>query len=228
VSRRARITPRAARLYTPRMSSAPARRRLPVSPATLLLVAGNLVPAAGVLRFDWTLQALLVAYWLENLINGGFNVARMAAAARPVAPMEMVVTVDGHRTERRTVQYSKARLVALFTGHYSAFMLVHGIMLAALFGPLVTPRDGLGWFLGAMGAGYLADFLIHFLREGEYRAVSPTQVMIRPYGRLVVVHLTIMAGGLVAREHRSAVALTTLVVTKTALDLIVQTVRRRA
>jgi hypothetical protein len=49
------------------------RDRLPA----LALVGANLVPLLGVVLFDWDVRYLLLLYWLENLVIGAFTLVRM-------------------------------------------------------------------------------------------------------------------------------------------------------
>src|SRR5690606_11044050 len=41
-------------------------------------------------------------------------------------------------------------------------------------------------------------FLTNFIGKGEFRAVSAPQMMMRPYGRGVVLHVSIVLGGVLA------------------------------
>lgn len=65
--------------------------------------------------------------------------------------------------------------------------------------PLAGPN------LGVLAAGAIGlaishgfSFWTNYLGRGEYRTLSPSQVMIQPYGRLVIMHLTILLGAFVS------------------------------
>ena len=81
--------------------------------------------------------------------------------------------------------------------------------------PGVTPGgvpmvgEPLGAVAGAVGGGVVlaalslvlshgTSFVVNYLGRGEDRSLSPMELMQQPYGRVVVLHITIMGGGLVA------------------------------
>jgi len=49
-----------------------------VTPSLIVLLAANAVPIFGVLFLGWTVLPLVLIYWLENVVIGGFNVLKMA------------------------------------------------------------------------------------------------------------------------------------------------------
>lgn len=49
-------------------------------PSVLALTAANLIPVVGVLWLGWQVFALLLLFWLENVVVGAFTVLRMLAA----------------------------------------------------------------------------------------------------------------------------------------------------
>jgi hypothetical protein len=64
------------------------------------------------------------------------------------------------------------------------------------------------------------SFWTNYLGRGEYRRLSPAEVMAQPYGRLVILHLTINVGAFVSIFLGTPIgSLLVLVVLKTALDL---------
>jgi hypothetical protein len=64
------------------------------------------------------------------------------------------------------------------------------------------------------------SFWTNYLGRGEYRRLSPAEVMAQPYGRLVILHLTIILGAFVSIFLGTPIgSLLVLVVLKTALDL---------
>src|SRR5438128_1134261 len=51
-----------------------------LTPSLLVLLLANALPIAGVLLLGWTVFPLVLLYWLENVVVGGFNVARLLLA----------------------------------------------------------------------------------------------------------------------------------------------------
>ena len=177
--------------------------RGPVGPAILGAVAVNLIPVLGVLFWGWNAAALMVLYWLENVVIGVFNVARMAACGAAHGRVGIV---------------SSLFLIPFFAVHYGMFCLVHGVFVFTFFGgglahlQTLSTLDGpgdLGRLIGAVLAlqpglktGLWAiivwqgvQFGVFFLAAGAYRKIDPASQMFAPYGRIVVLHITIMAAG---------------------------------
>jgi len=188
-----------------------------VTPSLLALLLANAVPVIGVLFLGWTVFPLLLLYWLENVIVGGFNVAKMLLA-RPAEPIYWA---------------GKLFLIPFFIVHFGGFTFVHGVLLVAFFGPkglqpfdLLTAvpaairTNQLGWGLLSLVASHGFSFFWNYLKNGEYQRASLQTLMGQPYGRIVVLHLTVLFGGWVVMLLGSPVgALVVLVGLKTAADL---------
>ena len=187
-----------------------------VPPSALVLVAANLVPLLGVVAFDWTVFSILLLYWCENVVVGAFNVLKILFAE----PQSLGANLG------------KIFLIPFFTVHYGMFTLVHGIFVMAMFGPranfspsaagfaLAMRQAGIGLAVLAIVVSHGYSFLVNYLGSGEFRRMSPQQLMMQPYARVVVLHVTILAGGFaVMGLHAPVAALLVLVVLKTAIDL---------
>ena len=186
-------------------------------PSVLVLVGANLVPLLGVLGSHWTVFAVLLLYWCENVTVGVFNVLRMLLAS----PKD--VATDA----------AKLFFIPFFTFHYGMFTMVHGVFVLALFGPAgqhfsPSPAAFVAAVRGAgVGLGVLAivlshgfSFLHNYLWGGEYRRASLPLLMMQPYARVVVLHLTILLGGFAAKAAGAPlVALVFLIALKTLIDL---------
>ena len=48
----------------------------------LALVLANLIPLFGVLYLDWDVGSIVVLYWAENLIIGGYTVLKMLVTGK--------------------------------------------------------------------------------------------------------------------------------------------------
>jgi hypothetical protein len=180
-----------------------------------VLVAANAVPLAGVLFFHWSIFAIVLLYWCENVVVGAFNVLKILFAE----PQEFWANA------------SKLFLIPFFIVHYGMFTFVHGIFVLVFFGPHDGMAPSVDLFESAIrqagiGIGVLAVILSHgysffqnYLFSGEYRRMSPQVLMAQPYGRVVVMHVTILAGGIATMSLGSPVAVVVvLIVLKTAID----------
>ena len=214
--------------------------------AVVLLVAFNLVPLAGVLWWGWDLWTILVLYWVENGIVGAFNVAKILTAQGAVLPGTAGWRMNG----RPLTEIARGGIAAFFTIHYGAFWLGHGVFvlvalpliagvsndlggvtinpdgsftgpIGSLFGTQAGPDWGLVQ-LGALGLAlsHGASFGLNYIGRGEYRTTSPGQLMLAPYARVVVLHLTIILGATVSIALGTPIgALVVLVAIKTLLDV---------
>ena len=187
------------------------------SVSAAVLVAANLVAVYGIFAFGWDVFPLILLYWIENVIIGVLNVARMLA-------------VD---PEDRAAWLAKLGLVPFFCVHYGMFTAIHGSLLLAFFGdyasegfsPVPAASQavldyGLGIGVAAIAASHLFSFLWNYLYRGEFRHASLSELMEQPYRRVVLLHLVILLGGFAVAALGSPLwALVPLVAVKVVLDV---------
>ena len=214
----------------------------------VLLVAFNLVPLVGVLFLRWNIPTILVLYWVENGIVGLLNVPKILLASGGTAPAAGNMAASSMAARGLAANGAgglpKAGLALFFLVHYGLFWLVHGVFVFALptfasFGGFTDVRildDGsvriadqfvtmpnMGAVaVGAVGLGIsrLASFFVNFLGRREYLPISPARQMFAPYGRLFILHVTIIFGAFVSLMIGSPIgAIVVLVLVKTGADL---------
>jgi Family of unknown function (DUF6498) len=195
--------------------------------AVVALVVANAIPLIGVLYFGWSVWTILIVYWLENGIVGVFNVLKMRKAEGGDDGSAANWTLNG----APAASVAKAGLIGFFIMHYGLFWAVHGIFVFTLplFASIGSNGSDLGpapdfWtILFAVAALFIShgvSYLFNFIGSGEYQRTSPIKQMFAPYGRLVVLHVTIIFGAIAISTTGAPVALVVvLVVLKTALDL---------
>lgn len=116
---------------------------------------------------------------------------------------------------------SRLALIPFFIVHFGIFMLVHGIFLVTFFGVPKIPIVQLLVMVFLLFLSHGVSYVMYFLLRGEYRWISPNEQMFRPYGRVVVMHLTIIFGGiLVTRFGAPVLALLVMIGIKIAIDLV--------
>ena len=209
------------------------RINLPV----VALVLANLVPVFGVLYLGWDVGAIVVLYWAENLITGGYTLLRMFVTARFSEPFHML----------------------FFCLHYGAFCAIHGLAILELTsfagdradmaahnswpGPLVlvqmfvnlvrqvidaAPAEFLWACLGLL-LSHGVSFLLLFIGQQEYRHTTVRKLMHAPYKRIVVLHVAVIAGGALVTLLGSPVGLLiALVALKTGMDIMLHNRSHRA
>ena len=182
-----------------------------------VLVAANLVPLAGVLWWGWSVFALLVLFWMENVVIGLLFALRMLCAD-PRDP---------------ALWLGKLFMIPFFCVHYGMFTAVHGMFVFMLFGgdkaaqklELAEPalraaeRYDLWLPIGVLVASHAFSFFWNYLYRGEFRRAQLSKLMAQPYGRVMVLHVAILLGGFGTAMLGSPLwALVLLVVLKTGLD----------
>jgi hypothetical protein len=201
--------------------------------AVVALILANLIPLAGVLFLGWNVWAILLLYWMENGVVGVFNVLKILRAEGQEATDGSGPLVNG----RAASSMSKAALVPFFVIHYGMFWVVHGIFVVTLplFGMMGDLAGGdaempgvlegvqplaIGFALIALTVSHGVSYRFNYIGRGEYRRATPSGQMFAPYGRLVVLHITIIFGALaISLTGAPAAAVVILVVLKIMLDL---------
>ena len=220
------------------------------SGAVVALIVANAIPLFGALFLGWNVWMILIVYWLENGIVGVFNVLKILRAEGPVAPgmgfqmngKPMADVGRGAIAGFFVVHYGIFWFVhgvfvltlPLFAGmgEFASGVLVpgEGQFGSGLDGPApLPPATSMtsGFELGAVLLAAVALAISHgvsyrfnYLGRGEYRRTSPAGQMFAPYGRLVVMHVTIILGGMaISLTGAPAVAVAILVVLKIVMDV---------
>lgn len=171
------------------------------NPAAMIGLVADLAPILAVLFWGWGAAALVMLYWVENVIIGAYVVPRMIVAVLgrhgPVGAIGLLFGLP------------------FFAFHYGMFCAVHGIFLVMFLGSQQAVRvspdpftmiqrlfEGslsfaphMNWIvllvIAAHGAVFVWDFLI---RQG-WRESSFDQEMGAPYGRIVILHFGIFVLG---------------------------------
>lgn len=214
--------------------------------SVLVLIAVNAIPLIGVMFWGWSLMMILVLYWVESGVVGVINIFKIANAQGSDSPEAAPITINGNRITIRmsgvATGMSRGPLIGFFILHYGIFWAVHGVFVFAMplfaglanptfdpsspsfgfapmdFGPL--PLDGL--LLGAilLTASHVVSYFTNYIGRGEYLRATPAGQMLSVYGRVVVLHVTIIAGaGVIAVFGTPLAALVLLVGLKTLIDL---------
>jgi hypothetical protein len=181
-------------------------------PPLLLVLLLNLVPVAGVLWAGWSPLQLLLLYWIENVAVGVFNWLKLRDYERfkpPPGPQPFTLS-------------------SFFLMHYGMFTLVHGIFAVVVGLLFAGPGAERAWN-GADGlsmAGVAAALVViqlsnhlHWRAEKGWDEGTADGQMFAPYGRIIVMHLTVLGGALVlALTHAPVAYIALLAVLKTVIE----------
>lgn len=188
--------------------------------SAIVLLLANSFPLFGVWFFDWSIFDVVFLYWAENVVIGVINILRMAVAnPQPVDQGSLQLAM------RRASGGAKFFLIPFFAVHYGMFCYGHQIFLVDLFGDgrslMDVLADSVIWLgIAGIAASHLYSFVTNFLMAGEYRRTDAKALMIRPYGRIVVLHVTIIIGSFLYQALGEPILLLlVLIVIKTLMDL---------
>ena len=176
----------------------------------VLAVLAAAIVAYGVLVLDWSVFVVIALFWLENVIIGVFNVAKML--------------ICGARSGYAASMIAALALSAFFTVHYGMFTAVHGVFVVGLFGEaelgrsvngLFAPLSHMIGYLLADRDGWLAAVLITVLQGAAFfrwlgtannHVATLPALMFAPYGRIVILHITIIVSGVLVIALKAPVA----------------------
>ena len=220
-------------------------------PSVIALVLANLVPLLGVLLLDWRVFDVMILYWAENVVIGVINVLRMITCKPGLGLQQLTDGPAGEglsATQRATVaRFSRGTgylLIPFFMFHYGMFCFAHYSAVTGIFG--AGPASGAGgislfvvplgeawrsplWIgVAAIAVSHLLSFGFNYIGGGEYTRTNLAQLMQRPYGRIVILHVAVIAGGFLVTLFGDPVpALAVLIAVKIGIDLRMHRAERR-
>jgi len=194
-------------------------------PAFIALIAVNLFPLFGILFFDWSVVEPVVIYCLEAFMMGFFFIARM------------LVNSEGSIAE-------KICFIPFFSAWYFVFVIGEAAFVSASF--FTTRHDAPTAFgmqpeefldlwpaiqaqlnLYAVGLAVLALFIFHaksFIKnyiKGDEHKEDMELLVFKPFGRVALLMLIIIPGGLMLYFQKSYMLYAVLLVLiKTVSEII--------
>jgi hypothetical protein len=145
----------------------------------------------------WQVFPILFLFWMENAIIGASTVLKMI--------------ICSPSNERQWV--SKVFMIPFFCVHYGMFTAVHGVFVIFMFGMIggfIKPGEfasgpfdivgiigklQLGWSVLALAASHAVSFAVNYVGNGEYNKSNVVLLMLQPYGRVMIMHITVLFGG---------------------------------
>lgn len=213
------------------VSAAP-RDRLP----SIALILANLIPLVGVALLHWDAFDLISLYWFENLVIGFYTLGK-------------ILLVSHSAPGRPASLKARAATALFFLVHYGIFCGAHGLLLVSvlspgsgsplmtsdtlLAGPLLfvglwvpvarylwalNPHETMMVFVALM-ISHGVSFVQNSLTGQEREQMTLKTAMAAPYPRILVMHATVLLGGLLVEAMHSPVAMLILLVAlKTYVD----------
>jgi len=190
----------------------------------------NVVPAVALLFQRWDVGILILLYWMENVVLGVDNVLRMIVAKpdyssgkiRLVGPW---VEIREGSSVIRAGNSSKFGDILFFLIHYGGFTLGHGFFVLMLIvsdagaesfediESVLRPHVPLlAVALALTVADYAWSFFDEYIRGKGYTKTHHSCLFLRPYGRVLVLHLVILGGAFVLIQLAASPATALLLV----------------
>lgn len=186
-----------------------------------LTVGGNMVPFYGIVFWGWDIFSIFFLYWAENAVIGVYTLMMMGF----------------HEARRGVLAFIGALfMMTFFVFHYGMFCMAHLAILTELFGPdighknfqpedivplLLSPKvQGFYWAMAGLALAQAFQCVQSYITTYS-KAKMPQEIMFSPYGRIIVLHIAILVGGLMAKSMGQPIAaLAVLVAMKTLYDII--------
>jgi hypothetical protein len=225
------------------------RPRYLLYPSTVLLIAADLFPLAGIAFWHWDTFLLLMLYWMDTAVIAFWTIARVAMTPREGLDNLRISSAGGQSTN------APWAVAAFFVLHCGIFMGVHFLFLWVLFSDAWARRihgpadfvqqiivDNRLWLpLALMMLSRGVSFLFHVVRpeviERIERALFPRHpVRIHVpagsvgseiamlYVRVVIMQIAIILGAFLAIALGSMAPFVILILLKTAVDVVIHLV----
>lgn len=154
------------------------------------VIVANAIALVFCIIGEWNAFDVMFLYWAESAVIGIYNVVRILMS-------------------RGTLQHSKFFVAPFFMVHYGIFMLVHLVFIAVFAGMMgrgdkfTSPEKMVLQFfsntytlisIGAMLVSHGFELFDKYIKLREYENTNVMEQMFRPYGRIVLMHLSIIFG----------------------------------
>ncbi|MEM8884468.1 MAG: DUF6498-containing protein [Planctomycetota bacterium] len=195
------------------------------------ILASNAITMAFAWFQHWDLRPLMVIYWCQSIIIGGFNFARMIKLRQ--------FSTEGLKSNGQPVPETakgKWSTAIFFAIHYGFFHVGYLVFLLIEVGG-GSPRDRFGgpwepstidlFLIGAGIFSFLVGHGISFRKNVEADLAGRPNLgtmMFLPYARIIPMHLTIIFGFWFGSQRGAVMLFMTL---KTVADLIMHHVEHR-
>jgi len=194
-------------------------------PSVLLLIATNIIPIFGALFWDWNVFEVVLSYCLETFVIGIIHA------------FKMLLSKGG---------FLKFFMIPFFLFHYNMFVVVQTIFVIIFMseGPgniyfgeapeaqgeanvehlkgFITnmQESSWWWFPIVLALSHLFSYFFNYIGKGEFENKVVANMMIEPYGRIMVQQFTVIGGAFLIGMFNSPLGmLLILIVLKTGLDV---------
>ena len=155
-------------------------------PSFWLLIVTNLATIVLAIVQNWDISTVMWTYWSQSMIIALVNVMRMLALKNPSMKG---IKINGKSAEAR--KYSKVSGAVFFLVHYGGFHLIYAMFL------FMYGLPDMNIVLYASGIFLLNHLFSYFYnRARDEKNQSFAEIMVRPYSRIIPMHISIIFGSL--------------------------------
>ncbi|RYY57156.1 MAG: hypothetical protein EOO09_03755 [Chitinophagaceae bacterium] len=168
-----------------------------------LMIAANLVPVYGVWFLGWHPLDAFIAYALETLLVGGMTVLKLLIAT-------FYKKKDTWYNGEQKQEVSGLFFILFFMVHFGIFVGVQMAIFSGVAGVVPDGKSSLYFLthfptfltgdvrimLSALLLGYLAQDILPFVLNNEYKDTPMIKIMFQPYGRIFVQQFTVILGSM--------------------------------
>jgi hypothetical protein len=214
--------------------------------STLLGLAGNLVPLAGVLYLNWDPFHLLMLYWMETVIVAGFALARLGTVPKTLLGKIKINGVERPATHRNLMELFGTMAGAFISVHFlflwllfsgdwtktvrgpssfvQAFVIQSGAWIPLLFALLA---GAITFLTSQMRPQFARDLQARFFDTGVVEAAPKLDEATHGVGaavggmlgRIVVMQVAVIVGAMLSKKYGSMAPMLIVIGMKTLSDL---------
>lgn len=179
----------------------------------LTLALANISSLIAAFVLQWDVYELMLLFWFESAIIGLFCIIKIIYQTSLIAGIPLSI---------------------FFCVHFGGFMFGHFIFIYTIFGdgmnsgfhPSQVPALVLASFpivwvgISALLLSHLYSFIVNYLGRKEYMHKSAFDYFMYPYGRIMIMHVTLIFSGILALFLHKFLGIVLLVALKTVTDIL--------
>jgi hypothetical protein len=181
--------------------------------STQSLIAVNLINILMAVFFRWSVYDVMLVYWFQSVSIGIFTFYKLYSYPMEQIKKEMNDEKPLELNDLAVTNPRAAKIIiaGFFAIHFGLFHLVYIIFIVGFASSEGFPLDLAGGLIGAL-LFFANHFYSYFYYKDEDKnlaasefgdnqsntALSIADIFSKPYTRIIPIHLTIMAGGVIS------------------------------
>ena len=187
--------------------------RAKVFMTAIILVLSNVLLGVGVLVFGWNIHHLLFAYWLEIIIIGLFNLAKIVVVCIVGNPWGARIGSDSRFGNLFMSFVAIVFFATKFGGVIIATFFLLLILPSAFVEPEVAKASGFIWkslremlsgvsyYIPILLISHGVSFLINFIGRKEFKKDTVIWLIVYPYVRCLTMMIVVIPSVLISQLY---------------------------